>query len=162
MIHCFDGNANLILERVDLQVSGKSDNLPLQVLRSSSPDESGRVIGTCSLRPMTPNEIMKVVTKVPKAKGEHAANVYELSYYIHPAWKGKGIVTVGTKEAIAWAKAEYGAAIVVRVAEDNIESMKLLERISQFVRVEENDDFVDWPATKGGGRKKMLFWKLQE
>ncbi|KAH8595498.1 hypothetical protein B0O99DRAFT_623047 [Bisporella sp. PMI_857] len=162
MIHCFEENANLILKRVDLQLSGKSDNLPLQVLRSSSPDESGKLIGTCSLRPMAPNEVMEALNKVPKAKGEHGANVYELGYFIHPAWKGKGIVTVATKEIIAWGKAEYGAAIVVRVAEDNIESVKLVERIPQFVRVEENDDFADWPATKGGGRKKILFWKWQE
>jgi RimJ/RimL family protein N-acetyltransferase len=162
MFHCFEEHANFILKRVDLQLSGKSDNLPLQVLRSSSPDETGKFIGTCSLRTMTPNEVMEVLNKVPKAKGEYGANSYELGYFIHPAWKGKGIVTVATKEIIAWGKAEYGAATIVRIAEDNVESMKLVERIPQFVRVEENDDFADWPATKGGGRKKILFWKWQE
>lgn len=111
---------------------------------------------------MSPNEVMEVLSKAPKAKGEHGANVYELSYFIHPDWTRRGIVTVATKEIIAWARAEYGAGIVVRVAEDNIESTKLVERIPQFVRVEENDDFVDWPVTKGGGRRKMLFWKWQE
>jgi RimJ/RimL family protein N-acetyltransferase len=111
---------------------------------------------------MAPNEVMEVLDKVPKAKGEHGANVYELGYFIHPAWKGKGIVTVATKEIIAWAKADHGAAVIVRAAEDNVESTKLIERFPQFVRIEENDDFVEWPAVKGGGRKKMLFWKWQE
>lgn len=162
MIQYFVEKANQISKRVDLQLSGKAGGLPLQVLRSSSPDESGRLIGTCSLRPMTPNEVMEVLDKAPKPKGEHDANVYELGYFIHPAWTGKGIVTVATKDVITWGKAEYGAAVVVRAAEDNIESTKLIGRIPQFVRVEENDDFFDWPAIKGGGRKKVLFWKWQE
>lgn len=147
---------------MDLQLSGKSDNLPLQVLRASAPDASGTLVGTCSLRPMAPNEVMEALSKVPKAKGDHAANVYELGYFLHPAWTGKGIVTVATREIIAWGKAACDAATVVRVAADNTESRKLVERIPQFVRVEENDDFADWPVAKGGGRKKILFWKWQE
>lgn len=108
---------------------------------------------------MAPNDVMEGLNKVPKPKGEHGVNDYELSYFLHPAYTGWGIVTVATNEIIAWAKVEYNASIVVRVAEDNIGSAKLIERILNFVRMEENDYFIDRPADKRGGRKKILFWR---
>jgi RimJ/RimL family protein N-acetyltransferase len=145
---------------IDLQLSGKC-NLPLQVIRSSDP-ESGQLIGSASLMPLDSDGMEKLRSKLPKAKGKMIGNEHELGYYLHPEWRGKGIMTAVVRALVEWGKAEYGAVTVIRVAEQNTQSRKVVERFEKFTRDETRDDWVDWPVEKGGGRRKLLFWKWQD
>jgi RimJ/RimL family protein N-acetyltransferase len=61
---------------------------------------------------------------------------------------------------IWWGKGEMGVReVVVAVFEDNLKSRKVEEGLEEFVRVESMDEWVEWPAVKGGGMRKALFWR---
>jgi hypothetical protein len=47
----------------------------------------------------------------------------------------------------------------VRIAEDNLNSRRVVESMAgDWVRTEDEDPELNWPETKGGGRKKILSW----
>ena len=142
---------------INLQLSGNS-NLPLQVLRSGSPDEKGIFIGSVSLMPADSEAFLAIKDKIAlekKGPGEHE---YELGYYLHPDWQGKGIMRNAARALVWWGKGKGVEIVMVRVLEGNLASRRVIESLKEFVR-EEKDDWVDWPEVKGGGRRKILVWR---
>lgn len=67
----------------------------------------------------------------------------ELGYYLHPDWRGKGIIKSGVKAALAYAETEFGVQkVVVQIAEDNLNSRRVIESMGDyFVRLEGRDNF---------------------
>jgi len=116
--------------------------LPYQVIRANHPDQNGLFIGGASL-------CLK-----EDGSGEH-----ELGYYLHPDWRGKGIMRAAVRELVEWATKEQGAKAIVRVAEGNLESRRVIEGMPEWERVESRDGDVDVPEVKGGGKRHVLFWK---
>ena len=142
---------------VDLQLTGTC-NLPIQVIRASHP-ETGPLIGSVALTSLASNAMEAFRDNMAKLHGKEGE--YELGYYLHPGWTGKGIMTAAVREIVAWGRAQYDASVIVRVAEENQQSMKVVERFGEFVRDEEMDDWEDWPEIKGGGKRKVLLWRWQ-
>lgn len=148
---------------INLQLSKTPSNLPLQVLRAGDP-ETGRFIGSCSLSPISPPssdpsssvDPHGLPTIVPKSEKE-----CELGYYLHPDFRGQGIMKPTVEALVNWAAKEQGVkSVMVRVVEENVGSRRIVESISEFKRVEEEDHSVVWPEAKGGGgRKKILVWR---
>jgi len=137
---------------VDLQLSG-SGNLPLQVLRSLDP-ETGHLIGSVALEPIT-GSISALQRLTPSSDDE-----CELGYYLHPDFRGKGIMKPAVEALLWWAREERGVkTVVVRVLQENRGSRRIVEAIEGFVREEAQDDWIDWPEKKGGGRRRMLVWR---
>lgn len=139
-----------------------SGNLPLQILRSGSPDENGTLIGSVSLMPPDSEVMTKLRESNVLPETLKAASECELGYYLSPDWQGKGIMKSGVKALLAWGRAEAGVeAVMVRVVEDNAASRRVIESLGDeyFVRTEGADYYFDWPEKKGGGRKKLLTWK---
>lgn len=68
-------------------------------------------------------------------------------------------MAAAVRAVVEWGKELHGANAVIRVEEGNLKSRKVVERMEEWVRVEERDHWVDWPEIKGGGRRKFLFWK---
>ncbi|RFU35188.1 hypothetical protein B7463_g1106, partial [Scytalidium lignicola] len=136
---------------INLQLSGTS-NLPLQVLRAGDP-ETGRLTGACSLNPIAPpisspepHDPSTLKAIVPKSEKE-----CELGYYLHPDFRGKGIMKPAVEALVEWAVVEHGIkSIAVRVVEGNVASRRIVEAIGGFKRQEEEDDFIEWPEVKGG------------
>jgi RimJ/RimL family protein N-acetyltransferase len=133
-------------------------NLPLQVLRAGSPGEDGKLIGTVSLMPPDSQVVTRLRELLPNSLKE--GNECELGYYLHPDWRGKGIMKAGVKALLATAKTEYGVSrVIVRIAEDNLNSRRVVESMGgEWVRTEGECPELDWPETKGGGRKQILSW----
>lgn len=133
-------------------------NLPLQVLRAGSPGEDGKLIGSVSLMPPDSQVLTRLRELLPNSlKG---GNECELGYYLHPDWRGKGIIKGGVKALLTTAKTEYGVSkVIVRIAEDNLNSRRVIESMADdWARTENEDQELDWPKIKGGGRKKILTW----
>ncbi|KAL3679207.1 hypothetical protein R1sor_022163 [Riccia sorocarpa] len=123
-------------------------NLPLQVLRSSDP-VTGPLIGSVSLAPPEYSESLNELRKdIPRVEQE-SENQCELGYYLHPDWRGMGIMSAGVQALVQWARKEHGVSPFVRVVEHNASSRKVIDGIKQFVRDEERDGFMDWPEKKG-------------
>ncbi|KUJ06742.1 acyl-CoA N-acyltransferase [Mollisia scopiformis] len=146
---------------VNLQMSGKS-NLPLQVLRAGDP-ETGTLIGAISLMPKDSEALQAVKHKLRLAEVRMATeeNECELGYYLHPDWQGKRIMSAAVKALLRWGKEELGVEnVVIKILEENSKSRAVVERLgSMFARCEQEDSWVDWPETKGGGRRKLLVWR---
>jgi RimJ/RimL family protein N-acetyltransferase len=143
---------------VNLQLEGNS-NLPLQVLRAGSPDETGQFIGSVSLMPADSEAVLAIKEKIALKKGPDGSEC-ELGYYLHPEWRRKGIMRNAVRALLWWAKAEKGATnVMVRALEGNLASRGVIESMKEFLRMEEKDEWVDWPEIKGGGRRKVLVWK---
>ncbi|KAG0646563.1 hypothetical protein D0Z07_7580 [Hyphodiscus hymeniophilus] len=143
---------------INLQLTGTS-NLPLQVLRSGDP-ETGRFIGCVSLMPTGSEALRAMKEKINLAAKGHAVNECELGYYLHPDWRGKGIMRNAVRALIWWGIEEMGVEkVVVTVLEKNLESKAVVESLVEFVRVEERDQWVDWPEIKGGGRRRLMAWR---
>jgi RimJ/RimL family protein N-acetyltransferase len=141
---------------INHQVTGKS-NLPLQVLRSDDP-ETGKFIGSVSLMPPDSEALARVRDKMPGCGP--AENEFELGYYLHPDARGKGIMRSAVKALLDWGTNHCEVkTVVVRISEDNLASRRVVEGMKEFVREGANDDWVDWPEEKGGGRRKVLVWR---
>jgi RimJ/RimL family protein N-acetyltransferase len=143
---------------INLQLSGSS-NLQLQALRAGDP-ETGTFIGSVSLMPADSEALAvtkEIVTDLITGPGK---NEHELGYYLHPDFRGKGIMRNAVRALIAWGKEEKGANdVIVKVEEGNLASRGVIERMSEFVRLDERTERVDWPESKGGGNRKVLVWK---
>jgi RimJ/RimL family protein N-acetyltransferase len=141
-----------------------ASNFPLQILRAGSPGEDGTLIGSVSLMP--PDSQVLAIMREKKVLPEmlKEANECELGYYLHPDWRGNGVVKSGVKAILAWGKAEYGVnRVLVRIAEDNLDSRRVIESMGKYwVRAEAEDLVVDWPENKGGGKKTLLSWRWIE
>jgi len=145
---------------INLQMTGSS-NLLLQVLRAGDP-ETGTFIGSVSLMPADSEAFLAVKHKLVLKKGP-GDDECELGYYLHPDWRGKGIMRSAVRALIWWGKEEKGATnVMVRVLEGNLASRGVVESMGEFVREEVKDDWVDWPEIKGGGRRKILVWRWTE
>ena len=145
---------------INLQMTGSS-NLPLQVLRAGDP-QTGTFIGSVSLMPANSEALLAVKEKIALIKGP-GDDEYELGYYLHPEWRGKGIMRSAVRILIWWCKEEKRAAnVMVKVLEVNLASRAVVESMKEFVREEGKDDWVDWPEIKGGGRRKILVWRWNE
>jgi RimJ/RimL family protein N-acetyltransferase len=143
---------------VNLQLGGKS-SLPLQVLRSGHP-ESGTFIGSVSLMPADSEAFLAIKDKIALKTEGPGENECELGYYLHPDWRGKGIMRNAVRALIWWAgKANGVTNVVVKALEGNLGSRGVIESLKEFVREEEKDDWVDWPEVKGGGRRKIFVWR---
>jgi RimJ/RimL family protein N-acetyltransferase len=130
---------------INLQLEGKC-NLPLQVLRASDPD-AGQLVGSVSLMSIDSEPLALLRDKLPGlAKNEEKQ--YELGYYLHPDWTKKGIMTAGVKALVDWGRKEYSANVVIRVAEENTASRKIVEGMKGFVRDEARDSWVDVSAPR--------------
>jgi RimJ/RimL family protein N-acetyltransferase len=145
---------------INLQMTGSS-NLPLQILRSGDP-ETGSFIGSVSLMPADSEAFLAVKDKLVLKKGP-GENECELGYYLHPDWRGKGIMRNAVRALVWWGREEKGADnVIVRVLEGNLASRAVVESMKEFVREEEKDDWIDWPELKGGGRRKILVWRWRD
>jgi hypothetical protein len=49
--------------------------------------------------------------------------------------------------------------LLVRVLEENIESRRVVEGISEFVRVNGMNDYMEYPENKGGGKRRSFIWE---
>ena len=143
---------------INLQLTGNS-NLPLQVLRAGDP-ETGLFVGSVSLMPANSEALLVIREKIDLRKRGPGEDECELGYYLHPGWRGKGIMRNAVQALICWARGERGVEnVIVRVLEGNRESRGVIESLREFVRQEEMDDWVDWPEGKGGGKRRILVWK---
>lgn len=142
---------------IEQQTTGKAD-LPLTVLRISDP-ENGEMIGGVSLGPR--EKPSKSALKKQKVDaGVKVGKDVDLGYYLHPDWRGKGIIKPAVQALIDWGRVEEGVQTVfVRVAEDNIASRTIISSFDSFVRINGDDDFQEWPEKKGGGRKKLFIYE---
>lgn len=135
-------------------------NYPLQILRTGHPDEEGTLIGSVSLMPPD-SAVMATLREQNKLPDSFKPDSEcELGYYLNPDWRGKGIVKAAVRAMLVLAQAEYGIKnVVVRIAEDNENSRRVIESMSEdWVRTEAEDTVIDWPEKKGGGKKKLLVW----
>jgi RimJ/RimL family protein N-acetyltransferase len=145
---------------IDLQMTGSS-NLPLQVLRSGDP-ETGTFIGSVSLMPADSEALGAIKYTIPRRTGPRK-NECQLGYYLHPDWRAMGIMRSAVKALLWWGKEEMRVDnVVVRILEENLASRGVVEGMKEeFVREEAKDAWVDWPQIKGGGRRKILVWRLK-
>ncbi|CAG8982213.1 hypothetical protein HYALB_00003650 [Hymenoscyphus albidus] len=143
------------------QRSGKAD-LPLATLRAGDA-ESGGLIGGVSLGP-GPRIGVKGSSALGEAGGDGGNGIdVELGYYLHPDWQGKGIIKPAARALIEWGRAEKGVNRVrVKVVEENMKSRANIESFGEFVRVNGEEEYLEWPLEKGGGRKKLLVfeWRI--
>jgi hypothetical protein len=49
--------------------------------------------------------------------------------------------------------------VVVRVLEENVASRKVIGGFEEFKRVNGEEEFVEWPEEKGGGRKRFFVFE---
>lgn len=147
---------------VNSQLTSSSD-LNLQILRSGSPDEDGTLLGSVSLERPGSGILETLREKLPALEALRRGKECELGYYLHPDWRGKGIMKSGVKALLAWARAECDVQdVMVRVVDDNWASRRVIESLGDeyFARVEGEDHEINWPENKrGGGTKKILVWK---
>ncbi|RDW62547.1 hypothetical protein BP5796_10849 [Coleophoma crateriformis] len=138
---------------VDLQVKGGSAH-SLQVLRSEDP-ENGPLIGTVSLTPHEKSTSL-LHEGLPSVENE-----CELGYWLHPDFRGMGLMHSGVAVALDWARSECAVkSVFVRVCEQNVGSRRIVESFEDFVRDEALDNTVEWPKAKGGtGKRKVLAWR---
>jgi RimJ/RimL family protein N-acetyltransferase len=142
---------------------GGTSNLSLQVLRAHSPGPGGKLIGSVSLMPPD-SEVLGMLLesgKLPDWKKGKAGD-YELGYYLHPDFQGKGIVKAGVRALLDWAKAEGVERVKVKVLEENVASRRIVESMGGWEKVEGGEDWIDWPENKGGVKgetKRILEWR---
>lgn len=139
-----------------------TSNYPLQILRAGAPDEAGTLIGSISLMP--PDSAVLGILREKKLLPDslRQEDECELGYYLHPDYRGRGIVKAGVKAILAYGKAEHGVTrVIVRIAEDNEASRRVVESMvgEYWERAEKEDHVADWPEAKGGGKKKILSWR---
>lgn len=109
--------------------------------------------------PADSEAVLAIKEKIALKKGPDGSEC-ELGYYLHPEWRRKGIMRNAVRALLWWAKAEKGATnVMVRALEGNLASRGVIESMKEFLRMEEKDEWVDWPEIKGGGRRKVLVWK---
>lgn len=109
--------------------------------------------------PADSEAFLAVKEKIALKKGPNE-NECELGYYLHPEWRGKGIMRNAVRALLWWGKEVKGANnVMVRALDGNMASRGVIESIMGFVREEGRDDWVDWPEIKGGGRRKILVWR---
>lgn len=143
---------------IDQQLSGKYD-LPLTCLRASDP-ENGPFIGTVALAPHDSDR--PLVLRQKTIESDEEGRDVDLGYYLHPEWRGKGIMKAGVEAIVNWGREyERVRTVVVKVLEENVASRKIIESFPQFQHVNGNDEFIDWPELKGGGKRKIFVfeWK---
>ena len=110
--------------------------------------------------PADSEAFLAIKDKIALQKKGPGENECELGYYLHPDWRGKGIMHSAVRALLWWAEEERRADnVMVRALEGNMESRRVIESLKEFVREEEKDDWIDWPEAKGGERKKVLTWK---
>ncbi|KAE8441078.1 hypothetical protein EG329_005907 [Mollisiaceae sp. DMI_Dod_QoI] len=120
--------------------------------------ETGTLIGAASLAPHDGGFIPSYRTKVERKEGE-GRNV-DLGYHLHPDWRGRGIIREAVRAVVEWGIREEGVRkVVVRVAEENVESRRVVEGMSEFVRVNGMDDYMEYPENKGGGKRRCFIWE---
>lgn len=141
---------------INLQLSGRG-NFPLQVLRYGDP-ESGRFIGSVSLMPDDSETVIRLQERLPNLCPKE--DEFQLGYYLHPDFRGKGIMRLAVKALLSWGVTRGVKTVVVKVLEGNMNSRKVIEGVPAFVRQEKDDEWVDWPVEKGGGRRKILAWRF--
>jgi RimJ/RimL family protein N-acetyltransferase len=84
---------------IGLQLSGSKDSsLLLQALRTENPD-SGRFIGAVSLTPMPSQAVPSLPGQI--AGSPPAPDWYELGYYLHPDYQGKGTMKDAVRADLA-------------------------------------------------------------
>jgi RimJ/RimL family protein N-acetyltransferase len=141
--------------RIQQQLNGLCD-LPLCCLRAEDP-ETGPLIGAVSLVPHDsdrPSVLRR--TTVSSSEGRDV----DLGYYLHPDWRGKCIVQASVPAIVSWGREYEGVGtVVVRVLEENLASRKIIAGIEEFKRVNGEDEFVEWPEAKGGGRKRLFVFE---
>jgi RimJ/RimL family protein N-acetyltransferase len=85
---------------------------------------------------------------------------YELAYYLHPDWQGKGIIKNAVLALLSWAIEEEGVKdVFVRVVETNAKSRSVVGSIPEF-KVEKEGVEIKWPKSKGGDVKLLMVWRL--
>ncbi|TVY46774.1 hypothetical protein LOCC1_G002109 [Lachnellula occidentalis] len=136
-------------------VTGQAD-LPLTCLRASDP-ETGPFIGSVGLAPH--DGPMTSVVRERKERVEGEGRDVDLGYYLHPDWQGKGIMKPAVRAIVEWGRKEESVRTVfVRVLQTNVVSMRIVTSLPQFVRCNGEDDFVQYPENKGGGKRRMYIW----
>jgi RimJ/RimL family protein N-acetyltransferase len=61
---------------------------------------------------------------------------------------------------VEWGRKEEAVkTVMIRVHEENAGSRRIVEGSGEFVRINGEDEYQDWPETKGGGRKRLLAWE---
>jgi len=112
--------------------------------------------------PQDSEALQTVKNTLPEAVKRHGeGEEFELGYYLHPDWQGKGIVSAAVTALVDWGEREMGVRrVVLRILEDNVKSRGIVGHVGGlFKRCEEEDGWVDWPEIKGGGRRKLLVWR---
>lgn len=143
--------------------SGKGD-LPLTCLRLGSPDESGLAIGSVALAPHDQDGFASIRSGGP-VDGEGNRDC-DIGYWLHPEFQGRGIMKEGVRAVVDWGRRNYGVGNArLKVLEVNLASRRVVEGMSEFVRVEgeEGVEWEEWPESKGGGgKKKLLIWEWRK
>ena len=100
-----------------------------------------------------------------KEKGVQRADLAdgecELGYWLHPGWRGRGIMRGAVKALLEWGGSVGVKGVVIRVLEENRGSRGVVEGMSGWRRCEGEDGWVDWPESKGGGRKRLWVWRWE-
>jgi RimJ/RimL family protein N-acetyltransferase len=164
---------------VHLQTNGRKDEdgkieeevraLELQALRINDPD-NGQFVGAVSLFPITSGSSALSRTMADLALNglglESDERVYELGYYLSPFYQGRSIMSQAVRAALAWAVRANGARnVLVRVAEGNVESRRVVEGLEGFVPLKGNGGnglwMVQWPKSKGTEWRgdRCWFWR---
>jgi len=123
-----------------------------QGIRAGDP-VSGDLIGRIGLASRT----------IPGHELSASPGAYVVGYSLHPDWQGKGIMTAALR-AVAWWAFEHMDAklLIVRVAEDNVGSTKVVEHVREFREIVGGRSEDDWPASKGGGKKWLRMWEWKK
>ncbi|CZR56466.1 uncharacterized protein PAC_06354 [Phialocephala subalpina] len=141
---------------ISQNLAGLAD-LSLCALRASDP-ETGTLIGAASLAPHDGGFIPSYRARIERKEGE--GRDVDLGYHLHPDWRGKGITREAVRAVVGWGMREEGVRkVVVRVLEENIESRRVVEGMSEFVRVNGMDDYMEYPENKGGGKRRCFIWE---
>ncbi|RDL36362.1 uncharacterized protein BP5553_05714 [Venustampulla echinocandica] len=142
--------------------SGKAE-LSLSCLRVGSPDEKGTGIGGVALVPHDEDGFTFLRSGEPMGEGNRDCNI---GYWLHPEFQGRGIMKEAVRALVNWGRRECGVGdAILKVLETNLASRRVVEGMSEFIRVEgeKGVEWVEWPEKKGGGgKKKLLVWKWKK
>lgn len=148
-------------------------SLPLQAIRLGDPVH-GRVIGNTALnlkpRPATPgshsygirNPADYEMIENEDSESDIANEHFELGYYLHPEFRGSGIMVIAVKALLGYAREIGVKCVSVVVADENKASARVVEQVGEFGDVEEGEGLkVQWPESKGGLTKicRRRWWK---
>jgi RimJ/RimL family protein N-acetyltransferase len=123
----------------------------IQVIRVMGGEDEGKLIGAVGLDKNDHDDGV--------GKGGEGYE-YEIGYYLHPDYQGKGIMTKAVRAIIKYGREELGIQrLFIRAVVDNKASLGVVQKlVAEEGFVEITGETTDWPVNKGGGFKTLRRW----